>query len=189
MATASTPLVPLSFMPMQAGDGPAMEALLWQTFGPDRLVMPSYALRHGPPLNRLSWVARSIQGQVLGCLRFWPVTLDTVADRMPVRAALLGPLAVDLAHRGAGVAGALVRFGLHRAADQGVQLCFVVGEPRFYRRFGFTNAAWSGIGCAAPIPPRRLQVLELQQAALQHVPPKAEGGAKLVAKLTAAPGS
>ncbi len=176
--------MPLSFMPMQVGDDSAMEALLWQTFGPGRLALPSYALRAGPPLDRLSWVARSIQGQVLGCLRFWPVALDAGG---PVRAALLGPLAVDFAHRGTGVAGALVRFGLQRAADQGVHLCFVVGEPRFYRRFGFTNAAWLGIGCAAPIPPRRLQVLELQQAALQHLPLKSEGGAKLIAKMMDAP--
>ena len=175
--------VSLSLTPMHADDGPAIETLLWQTFGSNRLSLPSYGLRKGAPVNRLSWVARSIQGQVVGCLRFWSVAIDTA----PIRSVLLGPLAVDLAYRGAGVAGALVQFGLNRAADQDVQLCFVVGEPRFYRRFGFTNAAWSGIGCDMPIPSRRLQVLELQRAALHFMPPKSPHSPKMVAKLTADP--
>lgn len=165
--------VPVSLIPMQAQDKPDIERLLFHSFGPQRLSLPSYSLRSGSPIDRLSWVARSSQGQVLGCLRFWSVRLVDI----PIKAALLGPLAVNLAYRGAGVAGSLVRFGLNRAADQGFELCFVVGEPRFYRRFGFTNAAWSGITCSAQIPRRRLMVLELKRSAITSVPK----GAKLAA--------
>ena len=167
---SSTPLIltpltlmPLTLIPMQAQDQESMESLLRQTFGPGRLALPAYGLRCGPPLDRLSWVARSPQGRVLGCLRFWPVCLEGGAQR----AVLLGPLGVDRAYRGMGVAATLVRFGLNRATDLGFELCFVVGEPRFYSRFGFTNAAWSGIDSAVPIPPQRLQVRELRPTALR----------------------
>lgn len=158
-------MTPLFFTPMALGDRPEMDRLLFHAFGPERKSMPSYALRQGLPLDRLSWVARSPEGQVLGCLRFWRVALEG----QDVRCVLLGPLAVDLAYRGAGVAGQLVQFGLARTQDLGFDLCFVVGEPRFYRRFGFTSAAWSGVRCAAPIPRRRLQVRELTPGVTQKL--------------------
>ena len=150
---------------MAPGDQDAMERLLFQAFGPKRKDLPSYQLRTGAPLNRLSWVARAPEGRVLGCLRFWQVTFNPL-ERPAV---LLGPLAVDLALRGHGVARQLTRFGLNRATDLGFELCFVVGEPRLYRRFGFTNAAWSRISTDAPIPPRRLQVLELTKGILSQI--------------------
>lgn len=154
--------VAVTFTPLQAEDRPQVERLLFHAFGPDRRNLPSYELRQGPPLDRLSWVARGPGGDVLGCLRFWQVCLSS----SPISAALLGPLAVDRAYRGAGVARALIGFGLNHATDLGVELCFVVGEPRLYRNFGFTSAAWSNISCEAPIPPRRLQVHELREGAL-----------------------
>lgn len=150
---------------MQDQDRAAMDRLLFHAFGPDRCLLPSYALRAGAPLDRLSWVARAAQGQVLGCLRFWQVALS-LSD---LRCVLLGPLAVDRAYRGAGIAHSLVRFALSRAADLGFELCFVVGEPRLYRQFGFTNAAWSHITADAPIPARRLQVVELREGVLAHL--------------------
>ena len=157
--------VPLALIPFQAHDRPAADRLLFHAFGPDRLTLPSYALRSGPPLDRLSWVARSAEGEVLGCLRFWEVDLQP----SQISSVLLGPLAVDLAYRGAGVARALVRFGLNRAADLGYDLCFVVGEPQYYRQFGFTNAAWSHVQSDPGIPTRRLQVMELKDAALSNL--------------------
>ena len=152
----------LSVRPFQTHDKEAVEKLLFHAFGSERLSLPSYALRRGQPLDRLSWVAGSADGQILGCLRFWRVELRPCG----LPSVLLGPLAVDLAYRGAGVARALVRFGLDQATDLGFDLCFVVGEPQFYRRFGFTNAAWSGLTSCAFIPTRRLQVVELRGPSL-----------------------
>ena len=102
---------------------------------------------------------------MLGCLRFWQVRLHASS----LRAVLLGPLAVELALRGAGVGRGLTQFALNRAADLGFDLCFVVGEPRLYRRHGFTNATWSGITAKAAIPRRRLQVKELWEGSLSQI--------------------
>jgi len=54
-----------------------------------------------------------------------------------LKAALLGPLAVapDAQRRGTG--SSLVRDGLQRMACVGVSIVCVLGDPAYYRRFGF----------------------------------------------------
>jgi putative acetyltransferase len=52
-------------------------------------------------------------------------------------AALLGPLAVAPAYQQQGVGTALVQTGLQRLAAGGVRQVLVLGDPDYYRRFGF----------------------------------------------------
>jgi putative acetyltransferase len=52
-------------------------------------------------------------------------------------ASLLGPLAVDPAHHGKGLGSALVRDGLARVEHAGSAGTLVLGDPAYYRRFGF----------------------------------------------------
>jgi putative acetyltransferase len=51
----------------------------------------------------------------------------------------LGPLTVSPGMQGKGVGSALVRAGLERLRQQGARGCVLLGEPSFYRRFGFVN--------------------------------------------------
>ncbi len=60
----------------------------------------------------------------------------TVAGK-PVSAVALAPVTVAPAHRRQGVAEALVQAGLERLEEAGIVLCFVLGEPGYYTRFGF----------------------------------------------------
>lgn len=53
------------------------------------------------------------------------------------RAALLGPLAVAPAWQKQGIGSAIVRTGLRRLAETDVSLVFVLGDPAYYKRFGF----------------------------------------------------
>lgn len=55
----------------------------------------------------------------------------------PVRALGLGPVAVDPDHAGEGIGSALIREGLKRAAVEAWDCVFVLGDPAFYRQFGF----------------------------------------------------
>lgn len=55
----------------------------------------------------------------------------------PFPALGLGPLAVSAMHRRAGVASALVRWGVARAAKDNWRAIFVLGDAAFYERFGF----------------------------------------------------
>ncbi len=51
--------------------------------------------------------------------------------------ALLGPLGVRPDLQGQGLGSALVGEGLSRLTDEGIRQVFVLGDPRYYGRFGF----------------------------------------------------
>jgi len=61
-------------------------------------------------------------------------------DGKPLVAAVLAPVGVVPMWKSKGVGSALVKAGLAALKPQGVQLCFVVGHPTYYQRFGFSAA-------------------------------------------------
>lgn len=58
-----------------------------------------------------------------------------------VRAALLGPLGVTPSRQKQGIGSAMVRIGLRRMQGTGVGLVCVLGDPKYYSRFGFLPEA------------------------------------------------
>jgi putative acetyltransferase len=52
---------------------------------------------------------------------------------------ILAPLAVASALQRRGVGRALIERGLQMLKDRGTDLVFVLGDPRYYSRFGFTH--------------------------------------------------
>ncbi len=88
------------------------------------------ALRHAGQ-GTLSLVAQ-VDGEIVGHVLFSPVT--------PGKGLGLAPLAVKPAHQN-GIAAALVREGLERCSGYVV----VLGEPAYYRRFGFRRARDFGL--------------------------------------------
>jgi putative acetyltransferase len=56
----------------------------------------------------------------------------------PMRALALAPIGVVPDHQGQGIGSALIRTALERAQSERWQAMFVVGEPAYYRRFGFS---------------------------------------------------
>ncbi|MEO1248386.1 MAG: N-acetyltransferase [Pseudomonadota bacterium] len=117
-------------------NGPAIEALLDQAFGPDRENKTSYRYRTAagpiPSLCRLAVEG----GQIIGSIRYWPISIEPGGRP----ALLLGPLAVDDDHRAMGIGKALVDDTLAKASELGHRIVFLVGDPVFYRRFGFVPA-------------------------------------------------
>jgi putative acetyltransferase len=65
----------------------------------------------------------------------------------PMRALALAPVGVLPDHQGQGIGSALIRAALERAQDQGIAAVFVVGEPAFYQRFGFSVGAARAYDC------------------------------------------
>jgi putative acetyltransferase len=55
----------------------------------------------------------------------------------PFRALGLGPVSVRPDRQRSGVGSALIREALRQARQEGWDAVFVLGDPRFYRRFGF----------------------------------------------------
>jgi putative acetyltransferase len=81
-------------------------------------------------------------GPVAGFVAFSRMTVTVGGQTVPSVA--LAPLAVAAEHRGQGIAEALVTAGLERLEAAGIVLCFVLGEPSFYERFGFDRLLAQG---------------------------------------------
>ena len=103
-------------------------------------------------------------GGVLGHILFTPVSVGAGEDAWD--AVALGPMAVrpDLQRRGIG--SQLVEAGLAACREAGHTVCFVLGHPAFYPRFGFEPAAPKGLTCKWPVPDDTFLVAELQAGAL-----------------------
>lgn len=81
---------------------------------------------------RISLVATE-EDQVVGHVAFSPVTLDG-AD---IGWYGLGPVSVRPDLHGLGLGAALISAGLERLEKLGAKGCVVLGDPAYYRRFGF----------------------------------------------------
>lgn len=76
-----------------------------------------------------------VDGKVVGQIAFSPVTIGG-ADCGWLG---LGPVAVSPSHQRQGIGAALVKEGLKTIRSMGAQGCVLVGDPAFYRRFGFEH--------------------------------------------------
>lgn len=65
----------------------------------------------------------------------------------PFEALGLGPVAVLPEWRRKGIAASLIRSGLEGAHQEGWKAEFVVGEPGYYQRFGFSAELAAGFQC------------------------------------------
>jgi len=128
----------------EPGDHAAIEAHYRETFPQeDLLPLVGALLNEGKSL--LSLVALR-GGAVVGHGAF------TICDieGSNARVALLGPLAVAPAAQQHGIGSAVVRAGLERLEQEGVAAVLVLGDPAYYRRFGFAPETRVATPCALP---------------------------------------
>jgi len=93
-----------------------------------------HALRAGKALT-LSLVAEA-EGKVVGHIAFSPVTISDGSQNWYG----LGPISVLPEFQKKGVGKSLIHEGLSRLKTLGARGCVLVGEPRYYERFGFRNS-------------------------------------------------
>ena len=145
-------------------DAAAREALLDLAYGPVRFTKPSERLRAGrKPARGLSFVAVE-DGRVIGTVRLWEVTAGPACSAL-----LLGPLAVDPAHRCHGIGSALMRHALHAAARRGHRVVLLAGDASYYGRFGFSAERTAGLWLPGLADRTRLLARELAAGALDGV--------------------
>lgn len=119
-------------------------------------------------IGRTGMCAREvIGGELVGHALFTPVTVAT--DKGDIELVGIGSVAVlpTKQHKGIGtlmISGCLEH--LRALHNRGV---VVVGEPAFFRRFGFLPASRWGMRCAAEVPEENFLVLELTPGALAGV--------------------
>lgn len=145
------------------GDVVARENLLDQAMGPNRRRKSSETLRRGRvPAEGLALVARDPDGHVIGTVRLWNVEAGVSREGVPVDALLLGPLAVDAAHEGKGIGGALMRAAIGEAKSRGHGAILLVGDAPYYERFGFFAAKAQHLVMPGPFERNRFLAIELK---------------------------
>jgi len=100
--------------------------------------MPPGHRLHDPPCPLPPALARN--GEVVGHVAFSPVSVVGAIDGVG-----LAPVAVLPAFRRRGIAEQLVREGLEACKQLGHGFVVVLGDPRYYHRFGFMPASRWGL--------------------------------------------
>lgn len=141
--------------------GPAIERLLDQAFGQERWQKTCQRLRDGQvPDRNLSLVAMD-GGALVGTVRLWRVRLGRGR-----RGLMLGPLAVDASRRGEGIGTQLMEAAMARIEAAGEPSVFLVGDPVYYRRFGFKPDPTTGLNLPGPVDRPRFLGREFRPGAL-----------------------
>lgn len=151
---ASPGVTTLRLHPEGPADPPAVRRVIAAAFARSNVPVPAEvglveALRHSSAwLPELSMLAE-VDGEVVAYALLTRVRVDP-GD---VPALALGPVAALPGSQGRGYGTAAVQAALDAAAELGERLVVVLGNPAYYRRFGFRPAAemkltspWSGLG-------------------------------------------
>ncbi|MBI1237997.1 MAG: GNAT family N-acetyltransferase [Alphaproteobacteria bacterium] len=120
-----------------AGEGRAVRYIEEAAFGqPDEANLVSALVRDGDAIFSL---VAEVDGKLLGHALF--SALAVIFEDRIERALALAPVAVLPEHQRQGIGSALIRDGLGRAAATGWSAAFVLGDPAYYTRFGFSVEA------------------------------------------------
>ncbi len=145
-------------------DHPAVERVVTDAFGgPAEARLVEQLRRTVSPA--ISLVA-DVDGAVVGHAFFSPVTLEKAAEFPPCGA--LAPVAVATHHQHRGIGSALIEHGVERCRGLGWSAIFLVGDPLYYRRFGFQLASSRGFHYASYELDSAFQLLELEPGALDR---------------------
>ena len=145
-------------------DGPSIETLITDAFGPGRLAKTAERLREANhAIPALSFVVES-QAALLATLRLWPiqaVTKDAAGQAQLIEGlAFLGPIAVKDTARGLGLGQALVTKAIEAAKTYNINAIILVGPLSYFSRFGFEPAydakTKTGLLMPGPFDPKRL---------------------------------
>jgi putative acetyltransferase len=98
-------------------------------------------------------------GRVVGHIAFSPVLIKPEPPA-PLMVMALAPLAVAPDEQRRGIGSALVQAGLKACAKAGCDGVVVLGDPGYYRRFGFVPAAERGLRCLFDAPPEAFMIWE-----------------------------
>ncbi|ARS26178.1 GNAT family N-acetyltransferase [Sphingomonas sp. KC8] len=145
----------LFIRPETAVDSAAIARLLESAFPADDEARLVDRLRADGDLT-ISLVAE-LAGNIVGHVALSPMTA-------PFRALGLAPVAVDEDYRRRGIAARLIELSLEQARQDGWAAVFVLGDPAYYTRFGFSVADAAGFACAYAGP--HMMVLALDSRGL-----------------------
>lgn len=94
-------------------------------------------LRHYKHFDPELSIVAEIDGQIVGHVLFTPRVIRLLGQDM--QTVNLSPIAVDPAHQGKGIGGAIIQAGHDAARAKGYALSVLVGHPTYYPRFGYVQ--------------------------------------------------
>jgi putative acetyltransferase len=112
----------------------------------------------------ISLVAVAESGELVGHVLFSRLPIEGKSGSL-TEAAALAPLAVRPERQRMGIGTALTKAGIRACTARGLAAIIVVGDPKFYQRFGFSAAAARGL--KSPYPGDAFMALELTPGALR----------------------
>nr|WP_199246790.1 N-acetyltransferase [Vibrio mimicus] len=139
----------------------AVDELLKTVFATEAEANLVMALRENGR-RTLSLVASDDEGEIIGHVMFSPVTVD--GEDLNWQG--LAPLAVKEEYRRQGIGAELVKEGLSSLGELGYPACVVLGDPAYYSRFGFEDAAQYQLHCAWEVPQGAFRVVALWEREL-----------------------
>jgi putative acetyltransferase len=127
--------------PELPADDAAVRAVLHAAFPtPTESRLVDLLRTHGKVLASL---VAEVDGRVAGQILFSPVRIEDPPADAP--GAGLAPVSVLPFMQKQGIGGRLVRNGIETCRQMGFPFAVVLGEPPFYRRFGFVPASRYGL--------------------------------------------
>ena len=106
----------------------------------------------------------ALDDRLVGHILTTRIVIDSTAG--PVNALEVAPLCVASDHRCRGIGTLLMKEALNRGRTAGFPAVFLVGDPRYYARFGFRPVAELGIHNASSIPDDVVLGIELEPGTL-----------------------
>ena len=106
----------------------------------------------------------ALDDRIVGHILTTRIVIDSTAG--PVNALEVAPLCAASVHRCRGIGALLMEEALNRGRAAGFPAVFLVGDPRYYARFGFRPVAELGIHNASSIPDDVVLGVELEPGAL-----------------------
>jgi putative acetyltransferase len=103
--------------------------------------------------------------QIIGHIFFSPVEIEGNCSKNLLFLGL-APIAVLPSHQRQGIGSLLIKHGLEICERSGCRAIFVLGNPKYYSRFGFISAKEKGLRCEYKVPEEAFMVLELKDGGL-----------------------
>lgn len=165
----------MEFFAYQQSDIPEIQALFHKTFADSegeaegKIIGELAAeLLTGTPQDDLyCFVAKNGSNKELAaCIIFSRMQFEQT-----VTAFILSPVAVLTPYQGQGFGQKLIRFGLEKLRQDGVELAFTYGDPTFYYQVGFEQIPETQIKAPQPLSyPIGWLAQSLTEAAVPHLP-------------------
>ncbi len=126
-----------TLVPLNASNQNDIDQLLDAAFGLDRRGRTAYLLRAGvSQIDSMSFCLMADDGVLIGSIQCWPIKIAADDDeQFPM--VLVGPVAVAPDRQNQGLGHILMNAALNAALLEGNPSLVMIGDPDYYRRFGF----------------------------------------------------